>query len=160
MTCLPLSGRVLAAVSLLGFSVLAAPYPAQAASGSCSLRAQGECCSVTISPGHDATINTAIDTAAQQDYVLILGDNQADCVFQYDGAFSTPMRLRVQGYKATWAGDAATLRYKADAANAGSCRLSIYYMSEGYDKFPPGCSNGKYTPALASYNKPPATSGK
>lgn len=136
--------------------VLAASSSSAHAAQNCTLQGQGECCSFRLQPGRDLALSTSIDTAAQRDYVMVMNLGGSDCLFVYDGAMRAPMRARAQSFKATWLGEPATLSYQADVAGAGYCDLSVYYMTEGYDKFPMnGCSNGHYQPGLASYNTPP-----
>lgn len=155
MTAYPQWTFALPTILCMAVVVLAAPSSALAAQ-TCTLQAQGECCSFRLQQGRDLVLRTSIDTAAQRDYVMVMNLGNSDCLFVYDGAMRAPMRARAQSFKATWLGEPATLSYQADVAGAGYCDLSVYYMTEGYDKFPMnGCSNGHYQPGLASYNKPP-----
>jgi len=119
--------------------------PAAAEELNCTLRQIGDCCSVVIDSGHEATVRAAIDAGAQTDYVLIINGGESNCIYGYDGEIKTPMRLPANGFNGMWIGGTFTLSYQTDAKGRGACSLAVFHSATGYDA-PEACVNGHFKP--------------
>ena len=134
------TGLILAFVTVAGCS-FAFGARAELETLTCRLVRLGDCCSFTISPQHDVSVSTAIDTAAQKDLIAIVNSGAFDCIYEFDGQMKVPVRIYADDFTGTWVGGDFSLHYKMDSGARGACPLNIYYLSSGYG-VPDSCKNG------------------
>ncbi len=152
--------KIAAYVFMGGLALFSGAAQAESPATGCALKSYGSCCVVKIGKGSDAKIETAIDSGGMVDFVLIKDADPAECRFLFDGEAKLPMRVYPDaagfGFAGTWVGGNFSLRYTSDGANAGACRLNVYYMNIESPKmmsFPDKCVNGRFDNLLPPRKK-------